>query len=78
MKTKSILVTAISMVFSLLLNAPAIAADYTLKLHHLLPPKAPAHTKMLEPWAQKIEAASNGRVKIEIYPAMSLGGNPLN
>ena len=48
----------------------------TLKLHHLLGPKAPAQTKMLMPWAEKIQADSGGRVKIEIYPAMSLGGTP--
>jgi TRAP-type C4-dicarboxylate transport system substrate-binding protein len=54
----------------------AIAQEFTFKLHHLLSAKAPAHTKMLEPWAKKIEDASNGRVKIEIYPSMSLGGKP--
>ena len=31
---------------------------------------------MLEPWAAAIEEASGGRVKIEIYPSMSLGGSP--
>lgn len=54
----------------------ASAQEFTLKLHHLLGPKAPAHTKMLEPWAKRIEDGTNGRVKIEIYPAMSLGGAP--
>lgn len=50
--------------------------EFTLKLHHILGPQAPAHTKMLEPWAKRIEEQSNGRIKIEIYPAMSLGGAP--
>lgn len=59
-----------------LVSSTTLAAEFELKLHHLLGPKAPAHTKMLVPWAQKIEAASNGRVKIDIYPAMSLGGKP--
>ena len=54
----------------------ATAQEFTFKLHHLLSAKAPAQTKMLEPWAKKIEAASNGRVKIDIYPSMSLGGKP--
>ncbi len=54
----------------------AAAPEVTLKLHHLLGPKAPAHTEMLEPWAQRIEQRSNGRIKIDIYPAMSLGGKP--
>jgi TRAP-type C4-dicarboxylate transport system substrate-binding protein len=50
--------------------------EFNLRLHHLLGPTAPAHTKMLVPWAKRIEDASNGRIKIEIFPAMSLGGKP--
>jgi TRAP-type C4-dicarboxylate transport system substrate-binding protein len=50
--------------------------EFTLKLHHLLGPKAPAQTKMLEPWANKVMEDSQGRIKIDIYPSMSLGGAP--
>jgi len=57
------------------LAAPA-SAQVTLKLHHFLPPKAPAHTKMLVPWAQDVEKASGGKVKIEVFPSMALGGKP--
>ena len=60
----------------LALASGAAQAQITLKLHHLLGPKAPAHTKMLVPWAHDVEKASGGKVKIEIYPAMSLGGKP--
>lgn len=56
--------------------APASAAEVTLKLHHFLAPVAPAHTKMLAPWAEKVQKESNGRIKIDIYPAMQLGGAP--
>jgi TRAP-type C4-dicarboxylate transport system substrate-binding protein len=56
--------------------ALAQSAEHTLKLHHFLGPKAPAHTKMLTPWAEKVQADSGGRIKIEIYPSMSLGGAP--
>ena len=31
---------------------------------------------MLEPWAKRIEKDSDGRIKIEIYPSMTLGGSP--
>jgi TRAP-type C4-dicarboxylate transport system substrate-binding protein len=31
---------------------------------------------MLEPWAKQVEENSNGRVKIEIFPSMTLGGRP--
>jgi len=54
----------------------AAAQQRTLRLHHLLGPKAPAHTKMLVPWAARVEKASGGKVKIDIYPSMSLGGRP--
>jgi TRAP-type C4-dicarboxylate transport system, periplasmic component len=58
------------------LGASALAQEFTLKLHHFLGPKSPAQTQMLEPWAKSIEEASGGKVKIEIYPSMSLGGAP--
>ena len=57
--------------------ASAVSAqDYTLKLHHLLSAQSPSHTEMLVPWAQQVEENSGGKVKIDIYPAMSLGGRP--
>jgi len=54
----------------------ALAQQHAFKLHHFLGPKSPAHAQMLEPWAQRIEKASGGKVKIELYPSMSLGGKP--
>ncbi len=54
----------------------AMAQDYTFKLHQFLGAQAPAQTQMLEPWARAVEENSGGRVKIEIFPAMSLGGRP--
>ena len=55
---------------------PARAAEVTLKLAHFLPPVAPAHAKLLKPWAEQVEAASDGRISIRIYPSMQLGGSP--
>lgn len=57
-------------------NAFAQNPEVTLKLHHFLGPKAPAQTKMLEPWANAIAEETGGRVAIEMYPSMSLGGSP--
>jgi TRAP-type C4-dicarboxylate transport system substrate-binding protein len=48
----------------------------TLKLHHFLSPVANGHSKMLAPWARGIEADSQSKIKIEIYPSMQLGGTP--
>ena len=71
-----ILKTAAATAAALVLAAQAQAAEFEFKLHHLLPAKAPAHTQMLEPWARQVEANSGGRVAIEIFPAMTLGGKP--
>jgi len=58
------------------LSSGAAAQQITLKLHHFLGPKSPAQVKMLAPWAERIEKASGGKAKIELYPSMSLGGKP--
>ena len=57
-------------------RAWAANPEFTLRLHHLLGPKSPAQVMMLEPFADRIVKDSEGRVKIDIYPSMSLGGAP--
>lgn len=61
--------------------APAVARvafgqtpQVTLKLHHFLPPVSNAHSKLLVPWTKKVETESGGRIKIDIFPSMQLGG----
>ena len=61
---------------AILRSGSARAAEVTLKLAHFLPPVAPAHAKLLKPWAEKVEAESDGRISIRIYPSMQLGGTP--
>ena len=56
--------------------AAAQAQEVTLRLHHFLPERANLHANMLVPWAERVEAASEGRIDIEIFAAMSLGGGP--
>jgi len=58
------------------LSSGAGAQQLSFKLHHFLGPKAPAHTQMLVPWAERVEKSSGGKVKIEVFPSMSLGGKP--
>ena len=57
-------------------SAKAAEPEVTLKFHHMLPPMSTAHRGFIVPWAKKIEEASNGRIKIKIYPTMQLGGKP--
>ena len=51
-------------------------AQITLRLHHFLPPASNGQQRFLAPWAQRIEQASGGRLRIQIFPAMQLGGAP--
>ena len=61
---------------ALLREGHAQAAEVNLKLHHFLPAASNIHQKFLTPLVRKIEAESNGRIKITIFPAMQLGGAP--
>src|SRR2546422_1065483 len=52
----------------------ALAQQVTLKLHHFVPAQANQQKFWFEPWAKKLEQESGGRLKVEIYPSMQLGG----
>lgn len=51
-------------------------AEVTLRCQHFLPPMGSVPRFFMEPWAQQIEEQSGGRIDIELYPAMQLGGAP--
>lgn len=57
-------------------SGTAFAQDATIRVHHFLSAKAPLHQSMLVPLAERLEQRSDGRIKMEIFPAMSLGGRP--
>jgi TRAP-type C4-dicarboxylate transport system substrate-binding protein len=48
----------------------------TLKLHHFLPPMSNVHAKLLAPWAKQVQQASDGKLAVQIFPSMQLGGAP--
>ena len=54
----------------------AHAADFTLRLHQFLPAQATVPAHGLVPWAEKIEKESGGRIKVQHFPTMQLGGKP--
>lgn len=54
----------------------AAAADVTLRCQHFISPKGAVPSRFMEPWIEKVEAEANGKLKIELYPAMQLGGKP--
>jgi TRAP-type C4-dicarboxylate transport system substrate-binding protein len=51
-------------------------AEFRLKLHHFLARNGNVPAKFIAPWARKVEAESKGRIKIDIFPSMQLGGSP--
>lgn len=54
----------------------AQAQEVTLSLHQFLPAQANVPKLILDVWADNVEAASDGRIKIDRYPSMQLGGRP--
>ncbi|UOA28505.1 TRAP transporter substrate-binding protein [Pseudosulfitobacter sp. DSM 107133] len=54
----------------------AFAQEVTLRLHQFLPPVATVPAKILKPWGEEVTAASDGRIVIQHFDAMALGGRP--
>jgi TRAP-type transport system periplasmic protein len=56
--------------------AQADTPPTTLKLHHAFSSVSSVHEKFITPWARKVEAESGGRIRIDLFPSMQLGGAP--
>ncbi len=50
------------------------AQEVTLRMHTFIPPVANPGKTFLTPWAEKIGKESNGRIKVQPFWAMQLGG----
>ena len=74
-KRRSLLLGAIAA--PAILNIPrAQAQEVTLRLHHFLPAVSNVHRHFLMPWAAKVAAESQNRLRVQIFPSMQLGGAP--
>jgi TRAP-type transport system periplasmic protein len=73
MRTISILAAALFGVASI---THAAAQEFTLRLHQFLPMTDSVPREGLIPWSEAIEEQSGGRIKVEYYPSMQLGGTP--
>ena len=49
----------------------------TLKFHTFMAPQSNVWLNMHKAWMNKVEKDSGGRIKFEAYPAMQLGGTPV-
>lgn len=54
----------------------ATAADYEYNLQSFLPAQATIPADIIDVWADRVEAASGNRIKINRFPSMQLGGKP--
>ncbi|MEN9670918.1 MAG: hypothetical protein RL018_1195 [Pseudomonadota bacterium] len=58
---------------SVLAQTPVV----TLKFHTFMSPQSNVWINMHKAWMDKVEKESGGRIKFEAYPAMQLGGTPV-
>ncbi len=68
--------TALAFLAAAGLATTASAQEVTLRLHQFLPAQANVPAHILDVWADMVEADSNGRIKIDRFPSMQLGGTP--
>jgi TRAP-type C4-dicarboxylate transport system substrate-binding protein len=69
-----VVLLAFVLTFNLYFAGQVSAEQITLRIHHFLGASSLTQTKLLEPWAARVEKASKGRIKVEIHPDMGLGG----
>jgi TRAP-type C4-dicarboxylate transport system substrate-binding protein len=66
--------TAITVAALAAAAAPLAAQEVTLRFQHFVSPESANPKYFIEPWAEKVERESDGRIAVEIYPFMQLGG----
>lgn len=76
MKRRNLLAALVAATVGVGLGQGASAQEVTLRLHQFLPPQAPVPAMILRPWGEAVEQASGGRIQIQHFDAMSLGGRP--
>ena len=59
----------------LILPGAALSQEVTLRFQHFVSPASANPTYFMQPWVEAIEEQSEGRLKIELYPLMQLGGS---
>jgi len=70
-------IAALAALGATILAGSALAQQtVTLRLHQFLPPSATIPARAIAPWARKIEAESGGRIKVQLFHSMSMGGTP--
>lgn len=58
------------------LPGAAVAQEVSLRLHQFLPPVATVPAHILKPWGERLAEVSGGRLGVQHFDAMALGGRP--
>ncbi len=58
--------------------AAAREPEVVLRFQHFVSPKSANPTYFMQPWADRIARDSDGRIRVELYPFMQLGGKAQN
>jgi TRAP-type transport system periplasmic protein len=73
LKTGLVATAASAVALPVLAQTPVV----TLKFHTFMAPQSNVWLNMHKAWMDKVEKESGGRIKFEGYPAMQLGGTPV-
>ena len=73
---KGLLKTVTGALLAAGLATGAMAQEVTLRFQHFISPRGAVPMNFMVPWIEKVEDESGGRIKIDLYPAMQLGGPP--
>jgi TRAP-type C4-dicarboxylate transport system substrate-binding protein len=76
LKRRSAVVALAALATTTLAGSALAQQTITLRLHQFLPSTATIPARALAPWARKIEAESGGRIKVQLFHTMSMGGTP--
>jgi TRAP-type transport system periplasmic protein len=76
---RTLLKTGLAATAATAVALPALAQQpvVTLKFHTFMAPQSNVWLNMHKAWMDKVEKESGGRIKFEGYPAMQLGGTPV-
>ncbi len=65
-----------SFALAALASVSATSSAQELRLSTFVPPVHVIYREIITPWAQEVAKATNGEVKVTLYPSMQLGGKP--
>ncbi len=76
MKNRSLMIMTAAAAFFFAAISSTEAQTVTLKFSHFLSVNSAFQKKVADPWCTAIEKDSQGRLKCQMYPSMTLGGTP--